>query len=229
MWLNLWSTSEYKQTKWLEMSCMRHQREVWRFTGRWSLIWKTCSNAFRKWTITPYNASKVLEQRKYYYSQDKAAIQCNNFIWEGEGWWIGDGWSPRKTWELRKELICGLQLGPQYHHAWPSLRQTDTALCAHLHLSVDHQLPDRQASASEAGKTHIQNSHHQHWRPPGLRSLPIALLPLHQWLHFKGPLCQAPEFVATLQSSASSRMETSMLTDRRLSSCLSGAVLTTWS
>ncbi len=58
---------------------------------------------------------------------------------------------------------------------------------------MDHQLPDRQAAASEAGQTHIQNSHHQHWRPSGLRSLPTALLPLHQWLHFKGPLCQAPE------------------------------------
>ncbi len=60
-----------------------------------------------------------------------------------------------------KDLICRLQLNLRYHHAWPSLRQTDTALCAHLHLSVDHQLPDRQAAASEAGQTHIQNSHHQ--------------------------------------------------------------------
>ncbi len=58
---------------------------------------------------------------------------------------------------------------------------------------MDHQLPDRQAAASEAGQTHIQDSHHQHWRPLGLRSLPTALLPLHELLHFKGPLCQAPE------------------------------------
>ncbi len=78
---------------------------------------------------------------------------------------------------------CGLQLGLQYHHARPSPRQTDTVICAHLHLSVDHQLPNRQAAASEAGQTHIQNSHHQHWRPSGLCSLPTALLPLHQWLH----------------------------------------------
>ncbi len=101
--------------------------------------------------------------------------------------------TPRQTWELRKDLICGFQLSLQYQHAWPSLRQTHTAFCAHLHLSVDHQLPDRQAAASEAGKTRIQNSHNQHWRPSGMCSLPTALLPLHQWLHFTGPLCQAPE------------------------------------
>ncbi len=98
-----------------------------------------------------------------------------------------------KPGNLRKDLICGLQLGLQYPHAWPSLRQTDTARCAHLHPSVDHQFPDRQAAASEAGQTHIHNSHHQHWHPSGLRSLPTALLPLHEWLQFKGPLCQAPE------------------------------------
>ncbi len=101
--------------------------------------------------------------------------------------------TPRQTWELRNDHICGLQLGHQYHHAWPSLRQTRTALCPHLHLSVDRQLPDRQAAACEAGQTHIQNSHHQHWRSSGLCSLPTALLPLHQWLRFKEPLCQAPE------------------------------------
>ncbi len=44
--VDLWSNlllkgSGFKQTKWLEMSCMRHQREVWCFTGRWSLIWET--------------------------------------------------------------------------------------------------------------------------------------------------------------------------------------------
>ncbi len=45
--------------------------------------------------------------------------------------------TPRQTWELRKDLICGLHLSLQYHHAWPSLRQSDTALCVQLHLSVD--------------------------------------------------------------------------------------------
>ncbi len=55
-----------------------------------------------------------------------------------------------------------------------------TALCAHLHLSVDHQLPDRQEAASEAGQTHIQHPHHQHWRSSGMCSLPTALLPLHE-------------------------------------------------
>ncbi len=58
--------------------------------------------------------------------------------------------------------------------------KTDTALCAQLHLSVDHQLPGRQAAAREAGQTHIQNSHYQHWCPSGLCSLPTALLPLHK-------------------------------------------------
>ncbi len=100
-------------------------------------------------------------------------------------------WLPRPPSLNPEPYYSGLQLGLQYHHAWPSLRQTDTALCAHLHLSVEHQLPDRQAAASEAGQTQIQNSHHQHWRPSGLCSLPTALLPLHKWLHFKAPLCQA--------------------------------------
>ncbi len=52
-----------------------------------------------------------------------------------------------------------------------------------LHLSVDHQLPDRQTAASEAGKILIQHLHHQHWSSSGLCSLPTALLPLHQRLH----------------------------------------------
>ncbi len=57
------------------------------------------------------------------------------------------------------------------------------ALRAHLCLSVDHQLPDRQAAASEAGKILIQHPHHQHWSSSGLCSLPTALLPVHQRLH----------------------------------------------
>ncbi len=40
---------------------------------------------------------------------------------------------------------------------------------------MDQQLPDRQATASEAGKIHIQHPYHQHWCPSGLRSLPTAL------------------------------------------------------
>ncbi len=43
-------------------------------------------------------------------------------------------------------------------------------------------------------QTHIQNSHHQHWRPSGLCSLPTALLPLHKWLHFKGPSVKLLKF-----------------------------------
>ncbi len=86
------------------------------------------------------------------------------------------------TWDLRKDLICVLQLGLQYHHAWSSLRQTDSALCAHLHRSVDHQPPERQTAASEAGEIHIQHLHHQHRRPSGLCSLPTALLSVHHRL-----------------------------------------------
>ncbi len=41
--------------------------------------------------------------------------------------------------------------------------------------------------------------------------------------------CTSKEPSVTLQSSASSRTETSLLTNRRWSSWLSGAVLTTWS
>ncbi len=51
------------------------------------------------------------------------------------------------------------------------------------HLSVDQQLPDRQAAASEAGKILIQHPYHQHWSSSGLCSLTTALLPVHQRLH----------------------------------------------
>ncbi len=49
--------------------------------------------------------------------------------------------------------------------------------------SVDHQLPNRQATASEAGNIHIQHPYDQHWSSSGLCSLPTALLSLHEWLH----------------------------------------------
>ncbi len=45
----------------------------------------------------------------------------------------------------------------------------------------------------------------------------------------KDPSVKILKFVTTLQSSVSSRTEMSLLTDRRLKSWLSGAVLTTWS
>ncbi len=47
--------------------------------------------------------------------------------------------------------------------------------------------------------------------------------------HLKTPLSSSWSLQATPQSSASSRTVTSLLTDRRLRSCLSGAVLTIWS
>ncbi len=68
-------------------------------------------------------------------------------------------------------------------------------------------------------------THHQHWRPSGLRSLPTARMTALQ----RTPLSSSWSLQMTLQSSASSRTVTSLLTDRRLSSWLSGAVLTTWS
>ncbi len=48
---------------------------------------------------------------------------------------------------------------------------------SHLHLSVDHQLPDRQPAASEAGKILIQHPHHQHWCSSWLCSLPHCSSP----------------------------------------------------
>ncbi len=60
---------------------------------------------------------------------------------------------------------------------------TNSALHAHLRLSVDQQLPDRQAAASEAGKIHIQHPYDQPWSSSGLCSLPAALLFLHERLH----------------------------------------------
>ncbi len=69
------------------------------------------------------------------------------------------------------------------YHPKPPPAQTNSALRAHLHLSVDQQLPDRQAAASEAGKIHIQHPYEQHWSSSGLRSLPTTLLPVHKLLH----------------------------------------------
>ncbi len=61
----------------------------------------------------------------------------------------------------------------EHYHPKPPPAQTNSALCAHRHLSVDQQLPDRQAAASEVGKIHINH----------LYDLPTALLSLHKWLH----------------------------------------------
>ncbi len=64
-----------------------------------------------------------------------------------------------------------------------TLQNKLTQLSVHLRLSVDHQLPDRQAAASEAGKILLQHPYDQHWSSSGLRSLPTALLSLHERLH----------------------------------------------
>ncbi len=66
-------------------------------------------------------------------------------------------------------------------HPKPPPAQTNSALRAHLRLSVDQQLPDRQAAANEAGK-YIKHPYDQHWSSSGLCSLPTALLPVHQRL-----------------------------------------------
>ncbi len=65
----------------------------------------------------------------------------------------------------------------------------------------------------------------------GLCSLPTALLPQHQRLnaHLKTPLSSSWSLQTTPHWSASFRTVTSLLTDKRLRSWLSGAVLTTWS
>ncbi len=38
---------------------------------------------------------------------------------------------------------------------------------------MDHQLPHRQAAASEFGRTHIQHPHHQHWNLQGCVLSPL--------------------------------------------------------
>ncbi len=58
---------------------------------------------------------------------------------------------------------------------------------------MDHELPHRQAAASEFGRTHIQHPHHQHWSFSGLCSLPTSILSLHKLLHLYWHLCQTPE------------------------------------
>ncbi len=90
-------------------------------------------------------------------------------------------------------LFVNFQLGFHPFHPKPPPAQMNSALHAHLRLSVDQQLPDRQAAGSEAGKIHMQHPYDQHWSSSGLCSLPTALLPVHEQLHIKRPLCQAPE------------------------------------
>ncbi len=96
---------------------------------------------------------------------------------------------------------------------------------------MHHQLPDRQAAASEAGKIHIQHPYDQPWSSSGLCSLPTALLFLHErpTAYLKTPLSSSWSLQMTPHWSASFRMVTSLLTDRRLRSWRSGAVLTTLS
>ncbi|KAK3561678.1 hypothetical protein QTP86_012519 [Hemibagrus guttatus] len=55
--------------------------------------------------------------------------------------------------------------------------QIDGDFCAHPYLSVDYQLPDRQATANEVGEAYIWFPHHQHWCSSGMRVIPTTLLP----------------------------------------------------
>ncbi len=85
----------------------------------------------------------------------------------------------RQTRGLCEDPVCGLQLCLQHYHPEPPPVQTNSALRAHLYLSVDQQFPDRQAAAaSEAEKIHIQHPYDQPWSSSGLCSLPTALLSL---------------------------------------------------
>ncbi len=87
---------------------------------------------------------------------------------------------------------------------------------------MDQQLPDRQAAASEAGKSALEL----------LRAVfsPHCSSPCTPTTaHLKTPLSNSWSLQTTPHWSASFRTATSLLTDRRLRSWLSGAVLTTWS
>ncbi len=99
----------------------------------------------------------------------------------------------------------------------------------HLHLWVDQQLPDRQAADSEAGEIHIQHPYDQHWSSSGLCSLPTALLSTWTTAHLQTPLSSSWSLQTTPHWSVLSKTVTSLLTDRRLRSWLSGAVFKTWS
>ncbi len=58
-----------------------------------------------------------------------------------------------------KILVFGLQLGLQHYRPKPPPIQINSALSAHLHLSVNHQLPDKQVAPSKARKILIQHTH----------------------------------------------------------------------
>ncbi len=90
---------------------------------------------------TPPQSSSVQQTPPQSSSVQQTPPQSSSCLWT---LWI--------LWIL-VDPVCGLQLRfQQHHHPGHPSEKTDTALCPHLHLSVDHQLPDRQAAVSEAGK-----------------------------------------------------------------------------
>lgn len=84
--------------------------------------------------------------------------------------------SPRN---VCKDPVRGLQLGAQHHHPRGLSHQTHPA---------HFDLPDIQEAAGEAGRNLIQ-----HWYPSGMYALPAAVLPLHQQLHLRRPVCSTAE------------------------------------
>ncbi len=73
-----------------------------------------------------------------------------------------------------------------------------------LLLSVDYQLPDRQAAASEAGKIHIQHPHRQHVELLRAVFSPHCSSPCTPMTaHLKTPLSNSWSLQMTPQSSAS--------------------------
>ncbi len=90
-------------------------------------------------------------------------------------------------------------------------------------------LTDRQQLV-RLGEIHVKQPLHQHWCPSGLCSLPHCSSPCTPTTApLKTHLSSSWSLQMTPHLSASYRAVTSLLTDKRLSSWLSGAVLTTWS
>ncbi len=90
-------------------------------------------------------------------------------------------------------------------------------------------LTDRQQLV-RLGKILIQHLYDQHWCPSGMCFSPHCSSPCTPTTaHLKSPLSSSWSSQMTPHLSASIRTVTSLLTDRRLKSWLSGAITTTWS
>ncbi len=107
-----------------------------------------------------------------------------------------------KTFERLEKAYLKASMGPlldSLQFAYRENRSVDDAVNMGLHFilqhldrpgtyvrtlfvdfSSDHQVPDRPAAGSEAGKILIQHPHDQYWSSSGLCCLPTALLPVHK-------------------------------------------------